>query len=67
MPQQGQADHRGDAHTFGPSNDEAFSGHPLAARGLTPYGAFKIENSSWVRHLERMNSATRASASATSG
>src|SRR5687768_2548117 len=26
------------AHMFGPPNDEAFSGHPLAARGLTPYG-----------------------------
>jgi len=44
------------AHMFGPPNDEAFSGHPLAARGLTPYGAFKIDNSSWVRRLERMNS-----------
>lgn len=44
------------AHMFGPPNDEAFSGHPLAARGLTPYGAFTIKNSSWVRGLERMNS-----------
>ena len=41
---------------FGPPNDEAFSGHPLASRGLHPYGAFKIENSSWIRHLEKMNS-----------
>ena len=24
---------------FGPPNDEAFSGHPLAKRGLKPYGA----------------------------
>jgi hypothetical protein len=35
-------------HLFGPPNDEAFEGHP--------YGAFKIENSSWIRGLERMNS-----------
>jgi hypothetical protein len=44
------------AHMFGPPNDEAFSGHPLSDRGLEPYSAFKIENSSWVRRLEKMNS-----------
>lgn len=44
------------AHMFGPPNDEAFNGHPLAGRGLEPYGAFVIEDSSWVRQLERMNS-----------
>jgi hypothetical protein len=43
------------AHMFGPPNDEAFTGHPLAGRGLHPYGAFRIENSSWIRRLERMN------------
>lgn len=43
-------------HMFGPPNDEAFSGHPLASRGLKPYGAFRIENSSWIRQLESMNS-----------
>jgi hypothetical protein len=41
---------------FGSPNDEAFSGHPLASRGLHPYGAFQIEDSSWIRQLERMNS-----------
>lgn len=41
---------------FGPPNDEAFDGHPLASRGLRPYSAFIIENSSWIRGLERMNS-----------
>jgi len=41
---------------FGPPNDEAFKGHPLASRGLHPYAAFLIENSSWIRQLERMNS-----------
>lgn len=41
---------------FGPPNDEAFKGHPLFGRGLHPYAAFQVLNSSWVRHLERMNS-----------
>src|SRR5437016_1306975 len=44
------------AQMFGPPNDEAFDGHPLATRGLKPYGAYLIENSSWIRRLERMNS-----------
>lgn len=43
------------ASMFGPPNDEAFSGHPLAKRGLRPYGAFEVVGSSWVRKLERMN------------
>ena len=48
------------AHMFGPPNDEAFGGHPLASRGLHPYGAFRIEGSSWIRKLERMNRVHRA-------
>src|SRR5262249_17826081 len=48
------------AHMFGPPNDEAFPGHPLAARGLGPYRVFEIENSSWIHSLERMNSVHRA-------
>jgi hypothetical protein len=44
------------AHMFGPPNDEAFSGHPLAARGLSPYAVFEIEGSSWLQILVRMNS-----------
>ena len=40
---------------FGPPNDEAFDGHPLADRGLASYGTFEVEQSSWVRTLERMN------------
>jgi hypothetical protein len=43
------------AHMFGPPNDEAFSGHPLASRGLRPYSVTEIQNSSWLRRLERMN------------
>ena len=46
-------------HMFGPPNDEAFAGHPLAARGLSPYAAFRVEESSWIRRLERMNSVHR--------
>jgi hypothetical protein len=45
-----------EAHMFGSPNDEAFDGHPLARRGLEPYGAFEIEHSSWIRQLEQMNS-----------
>jgi hypothetical protein len=44
------------AHIFGPPNDEAFAGHPLASRGLRPYGAFEVSHSSWIRRLEKMNS-----------
>jgi hypothetical protein len=47
---------RATAWFHGPPNDEAFQGHPLAARGLHPYAAFRVDNSSWVRRLERMNS-----------
>lgn len=43
------------AHMFGPPNDEAFGGHPLASRGLRPYGVYEIRGSSWIRSLERMN------------
>ncbi|MEH7356244.1 hypothetical protein V7150_22270 [Neobacillus drentensis] len=41
---------------FGPPNDETFSGHPLYSKGLRPYSAFIIENSSWLRKLIEMNS-----------
>jgi hypothetical protein len=46
----------GTAHMFGPPNDEAFAGHPLAKRGLRPYRVHRVESSSWIRRLERMNS-----------
>ena len=45
---------------FGPPNDEAFDGHPLANRGLRPYGAYVIADSSWLRQLERMNAVHRS-------
>lgn len=43
------------AHTFGPPNDESLAGHPLANRGLKPYGIFEVIGSSWIRSLERAN------------
>lgn len=43
------------ATSFGAPNDEAFAGHPLASRGLRPYGAFEVLDSSWIRGLEKMN------------
>lgn len=41
---------------FGSPNDEAVSGHPLFGRGLDYYAVHSVEDSSWVRRLERMNS-----------
>jgi hypothetical protein len=41
------------AHIFGPPNDDRFECHPLASRGLHPYGAFEVKHSSWMRGLER--------------
>lgn len=43
----------------GPPNDEAFEGHPLASRGLEPYGAFEVLSSSWIREMERRNEVHR--------
>jgi hypothetical protein len=48
--------HRPRFHLFGSPNDEALAGHPLAGRGLRSYGAFRVDRSSLVRRLERMNS-----------
>ena len=45
------------AHMFGPPNDETFSSHPLANRGLRPYGSFEVIDSSWIRQLIGMNRA----------
>ena len=43
------------ASHFGPPNDETFASHPLAGRGLRPYGAFEVQISSWLRDLEMRN------------
>ncbi len=42
-------------HMFGPPNDEAFGGHPLAKRGLRPYSVSEIHNSSWRKLRIKMN------------
>lgn len=44
------------AHQFGPPNEEAIAGHPLAELGLYPFACFQVANSSWIRRLEQMNS-----------
>ncbi len=44
---------------FGPPNDEAIAGHPLAGRGIYPSGIFRVDHSSLVRRLERMNAVHR--------
>jgi len=51
--------HRPYAHQFGPPNDEALAGHPLSSAGLYPNGSFRIDHSSWIRQLEKMNSVHR--------
>ncbi len=43
------------AHMFGPPNDEAYSAHPLADRGLEPYSVFEVKRSSWIRRSEKRN------------
>lgn len=43
------------AHMFGPPNNEAYTRHPLADRGLKPYSAFEVKNSSWIHQAERRN------------
>ena len=42
-------------HMFGPPNDEAFGGHPLAKQGLRPYSANEIHNSTWLERRVAMN------------
>lgn len=46
-------------HFFGPPNDEAFEGHPLASRGLHPYAVNEVKESSWMKLLGSMNSVHR--------
>ena len=43
-------------HQFGWPNDEVLHTHPLYERGLRPYGLFEVEQSSWIRQLEKANS-----------
>lgn len=43
------------AYYHGAPNDEAFSGHPLSKKGLEPYGAYEVKDSTWIRDLIEMN------------
>jgi hypothetical protein len=44
---------------LGSPNDEVFEGHPLQGRGLKAYKPQRVENSHWLRELERINSVHR--------
>lgn len=41
---------------FGGPNDEAMHGHPLSSRGLEPYSAHQIHNSTWTEEARQINS-----------
>lgn len=40
---------------MGTPNDEVFQGHPLYGKGFAGYRALAVENSSWLKELERIN------------
>lgn len=44
-------------HYLGPPTAETFSSHPLSPRGLEPFGAFEIRDSSWLRQLRTESAA----------
>jgi hypothetical protein len=48
------------AHYFGAPNDEALTGHPLSPRGLAPYGVYLVQESSWVRAIDRLTAVPHA-------
>jgi hypothetical protein len=43
-------------HMLGPPDEEAIAGHPPSGRGLYACGVFRVDRSSLVRRLERLNS-----------
>ena len=49
---------------FGQPGDDSLHRHPLYERGLNYYGAFEVEQSSWVRALGQMSEYPAASGSA---
>lgn len=44
------------AAMLGTPNDEVFHGHSLHGKGLVGYRPLLVENSAWIRELERINS-----------
>ena len=47
--------HRVEASYFGWPNDEAIHGHPLYQKGLQPYAAYEVLESSWIATIVRRN------------
>jgi len=47
------------SHRFGIVNDEAINGHPLYLKGLRPYSAHIIENSSWINEIKQIHKVHR--------
>jgi hypothetical protein len=43
-----------EAHYFGPPHVDAVGRHPLHSRGLDIYGAFEVNDSSWIRELRQL-------------
>lgn len=41
---------------MGGPNDEVFHGHPLYGKGLEAYRPLRVENSPWIKELEKINS-----------
>lgn len=41
---------------LGSPNDEVFTGHPLAGKGMEPYSAQLVKNSRWLAELQTINS-----------
>ena len=48
------------AHILCPPAAEVLSRHPLAERGLEPFGVYEVQGSSWLRELQRLSPAYRA-------
>lgn len=44
---------------MGTPNDEVFNGHRLWGKGFVPYQAMLVENSLWIKELEKINSVHR--------
>jgi hypothetical protein len=47
------------AYKSGPPNEETVAGHPLYKKGLRPHSIYRVNNSSWIEELEKMNSVHR--------
>jgi hypothetical protein len=41
---------------MGVPNDEVFHGHPLYGKGLESYRPLRVENSAWLKEVEKINS-----------